>query len=102
MNEFGHAFTLAANMVGRLDPSLLNIVLLSLRVSLTATVLAFAVGLPIGGWLAATRWPGRTVLLVIANAALGLPPVVVGLAVYLLLSRSGRLDRPDSCSHPMP
>jgi len=91
MNEFGHAFTLAANMVGRLDPSLLKIVLLSLRVSLTATVLAFAVGLPIGGWLAATRWRGRTVLLVIANAALGLPPVVVGLAVYLLLSRSGPL-----------
>lgn len=91
MNEFGQAFTLATSMVGRLDPNLLGIVLLSLRVSLTAALLAFAVGLPIGGWLAATRWPGRTALLVIANAALGLPPVVVGLAVYLLLSRSGPL-----------
>ncbi len=86
MNEIGHAFALAAEMVGRLDPNLLQIVGLSLRVSLTASALAFLLGLPIGGWLAATRWPGRTPLLIVANAALGLPPVVVGLAVYLLLS----------------
>ena len=91
MNEIGHAFALAAEMVGRLDPNLLQIVGLSLRVSLTASALAFLLGLPIGGWLAATRWPGRTPLLIVANAALGLPPVVVGLAVYLLLSRSGPL-----------
>jgi tungstate transport system permease protein len=91
MNEIGHAFSLAAGMVGRLDPNLFQIVLLSLRVSLTAAALAFLAGLPIGGWLAATRWRGRTPLLIVVNAALGLPPVVIGLAVYLLLSRSGPL-----------
>jgi tungstate transport system permease protein len=52
---------------------------------------AFGFGLPLGGWLAMTRIPGRTAFLVIANAELGLPPVVVGLAAYLVLSRSGPL-----------
>ena len=91
MNEIGHAFSLATSLVGGLDADLSKIVLLSLRVSLTASLIAFVVGLPVGGWLAATRWAGRTPFLVIANAALGLPPVVVGLAVYLALSRSGPL-----------
>lgn len=91
MSEIGEAVSLAARMVGNLDADLLKIVGLSLRVSLTASLIAFLLGLPVGGWLAATRWPGRTPVLVIANAALGLPPVVVGLAVYLALSRSGPL-----------
>ena len=91
MNEIGHAFSLATSLVGGLDADLSKIVLLSLRVSLTASLIAFVLGLPVGGWLAATRWAGRTPFLVIANAALGLPPVVVGLAVYLALSRSGPL-----------
>ena len=91
MSEFGRAIHLAIDLVSRHDPELVGIVLLSLRVSLTASAIAFLVGLPLGGWLATTRVPGRTAILVVANAALGLPPVVIGLAAYLLLSRSGPL-----------
>ncbi|MBS0546322.1 MAG: ABC transporter permease [Proteobacteria bacterium] len=68
-----------------------RIVALSLGVSLSATVLAIAVGLPLGAWLAVCSFPGRRALVVMANALLGLPPVVVGLALYLLLSHSGPL-----------
>jgi tungstate transport system permease protein len=73
------------------DPALFSIVRLSLAVSLAAVALAALVGLPLGGVLALTRFPGRGVTIVIVNAFMGLPPVVVGLAVYLLLSRSGPL-----------
>jgi tungstate transport system permease protein len=91
MNEIGGAFLLALDMVIRHDGELIAVVLLSLYVSLTASVVAFGLGLPLGGWLATTRIPGRTAFLVVTNAALGLPPVVVGLAAYLVLSRSGPL-----------
>ncbi len=91
MNEIGHALHLAIDMVTHHDPELIGIVLLSLRVSLTASAIAFLIGLPLGGWLATTPLPGRTALLVIVNAALGLPPVAIGLAAYLILSRSGPL-----------
>ena len=91
MYDMGRAFYLAADMAARLDLEMLGIVLLSLRVSLTASVAAFLLGLPLGGFLATTRFYGRTALLVLINAALGLPPVVVGLATYLVLSRSGPL-----------
>jgi tungstate transport system permease protein len=67
------------------------IILLSLGVSLSATALAALFGAPLGAALAACRIPGRRILVVLANAFLGLPPVVVGLALYLLLSRSGPL-----------
>jgi tungstate transport system permease protein len=70
---------------------LLEIVALSLRVSLSAVVLAAALGLPLGAVVAVGRFPGRRVVIVLLNALMGLPPVVVGLAVYLLLSRSGPL-----------
>jgi len=73
------------------DPSLYSIVALSLYVSLGAVVLATLVGLPFGAFLALTRFPGRGFVVVVVNAFMGLPPVVVGLAVYLLLSRSGPL-----------
>jgi tungstate transport system permease protein len=73
------------------DPALYAIVGLSLFVSLTATVCAAAIGLPLGALLALAKFPGRALLIVIMNAFMGLPPVVVGLAVYLLLSRSGPL-----------
>ena len=73
------------------DPTLFSIVRLSLLVSLSATALAALVGLPLGAALALLRFPGRTFLVVVVNAFMGLPPVVVGLAVYLLLSRSGPL-----------
>jgi tungstate transport system permease protein len=73
------------------DPALLAIVRLSLAVSLSAVALAAVVGMPLGALLALVRFPGRPVLVVLLNALMGLPPVVVGLAVYLLLSRSGPL-----------
>jgi tungstate transport system permease protein len=73
------------------DSALFAIVRLSLAVSLSAVVLAAAIGMPLGALLGLTRFPGRSVLVVLLNALMGLPPVVVGLAVYLLLSRSGPL-----------
>ena len=73
------------------DPALLAIVRLSLGVSLAATALAAAIGMPVGALLALTRFPGRDALVVLLNAMMGLPPVVVGLLLYLLLSRSGPL-----------
>ena len=73
------------------DPALLAIVRLSLMVSLSAVILGALLGLPFGAALALTRFPGREAVTVVLNALMGLPPVVVGLAVYLLLSRSGPL-----------
>ena len=73
------------------DATLFAIVRLSLAVSLSAVVLAALAGMPLGALLALTRFPGRSILVVLLNALMGLPPVVVGLAVYLLLSRSGPL-----------
>ena len=73
------------------DPALLSIVRLSLGVSLAAVLLAAVIGMPIGGLLALTHFPGRAILVVLLNAMMGLPPVVVGLSLYLLLSRAGPL-----------
>lgn len=73
------------------DATLFAIVKLSLAVSLSAVVLAAVMGLPLGAWLALMHFPGRSAIVVLVNAFMGLPPVVVGLAVYLLLSRSGPL-----------
>src|SRR5271166_4593860 len=73
------------------DPGLFAIVWLSLAVSLSAVLLAALIGMPIGAVLALTRFPGREATIVLLNALMGLPPVVVGLAVFLLLSRSGPL-----------
>src|SRR5437870_11854170 len=73
------------------DPALFAIVRLSLYVSLSAVVLAALIGIPLGAWIALTRFPGRQGVIVMLNALMGLPPVVVGLAVYLALSRSGPL-----------
>ena len=73
------------------DPALFAIVRLSLLVSLSAVLCAALIGLPFGALVALTRFPGRAGVIVVLNALMGLPPVVVGLAVYLLLSRSGPL-----------
>ncbi|EKS42069.1 MAG: tungstate transport system permease protein [Afipia broomeae] len=73
------------------DAALFAIVKLSLAVSLSAVVLAACIGLPLGAVLALTHFPGRNAIVVLLNAFMGLPPVVVGLVVYLLLSRSGPL-----------
>jgi tungstate transport system permease protein len=73
------------------DPALFAIVSLSLEVSLTALLFATLIGVPLGAFLALTRFPGREAAIVMLNAMMGVPPVVLGLAVYLLLSRSGPL-----------
>jgi tungstate transport system permease protein len=91
MNDFARSVASALALIGSLDPELLGIVALSLRVSLSASIIALLVGAPFGAWLAITKFRGRQVVIVLTNAFLGLPPVVVGLALYLLLSRSGPL-----------
>ncbi|MCZ8310225.1 MAG: ABC transporter permease [Magnetospirillum sp.] len=91
MAIFGDAFATALALLIGGDPQLFGIVALSLQVSLAATLIAAAIGLPIGAALALARFPGRQTIVVILNALMGLPPVVVGLVVYLLLSRAGPL-----------
>ncbi len=91
MQDMGEALQLALALVLSGDPDLLEIVGLSLQVSLTATAVALLLGLPIGALLAITRFRGRDAVLVVVNALMGLPPVVVGLLVYLHLSRAGPL-----------
>ena len=86
-NAFGRAFDLIASA----DADLGEIIALSLSVSLTAVLLATLLSLPLGALLALVRFPGRGLLVALLNAFMGLPPVVVGLVVYLLLSRSGPL-----------
>lgn len=81
----------AWQLVVSADPMLLSIVLRSLTLSASATTIAFAIGCVLGSWLAVSRFAGRTVLLAVLNTLLSLPSVVVGLLVYLLLSRSGPL-----------
>jgi tungstate transport system permease protein len=83
--------TSALSLVLSADPTLMAIVGLSLVVSLSAAVCAAVIGIPLGALLALTRFPGRQAIIVVFNALMGLPPVVVGLAVFLLLSRSGPL-----------
>jgi tungstate transport system permease protein len=89
MQDFAQAFILAFELVFSGDADLIEIIVLSLRVSLTAMVVACVLGLPLGAILAVTRFPGRSTALVMINALMGLPPVVVGLIVYLHLSRAG-------------
>ncbi len=91
MNEFNEPLVTAWQLVAGADARLAGIVLLSLRVSLAATLIACIVGMPIGALLAVGRFPGRRPLIVLFNGLMGLPPVVVGLLVYLLLSRAGPL-----------
>lgn len=78
-------------MVASGDPRLVDIVALSLRVSLTAVVIGGAIGLPLGAVIAVNQFPGRRTVIVVLNGLMGLPSVVVGLAIYLLLSRAGPL-----------
>jgi len=91
MSTFADAFTAAAALVAQGDARLYAIVALSLQVSLAATAVAALIGLPLGAFVALARFPGRRAAVVALNAMMGLPPVVVGLVVYLLLSRAGPL-----------
>src|SRR3954470_6113892 len=91
MDGIAAALRNALALIGAGDAALLHIVALSLAVSLSAVLCATLVGLPLGAAIAVTRFPGRQVVIVALNALMGLPPVVVGLLVYLLLSRAGPL-----------
>ena len=93
MSEISLAFGEAGRLIAGLDATLTGIVSLSLRVSLTAVVIASMLGLPLGAAIAVGRFPGRQALIVVLNALMGLPPVVVGLFVYLMLSRAGPLGQ---------
>jgi tungstate transport system permease protein len=85
--EFSHALSLILNG----DAELWAIVFLSLKVSVFAVLISALIGMPVGAALAVARFPGRRALIVLMNALMGFPPVVVGLLVYLMLSRSGPL-----------
>jgi tungstate transport system permease protein len=91
LQDIGEALALALRLVLSGDAGLYEIVLLSLRVSLSATLLACLIGLPIGALVAISRFRGRSAVLIAINALMGLPPVVVGLLVYIHFSRSGPL-----------
>ncbi|MEN3794226.1 ABC transporter permease [Fulvimarina sp. MAC3] len=91
MQDFAQSLLHAFSLLVTGEPELWAIVILSLEVSLAAVALAACVGMPLGAGLAVARFPGRRVIIVILNALMGLPPVVVGLFVYLALSASGPL-----------
>ena len=91
MQEFKQSFSHAFDLLIQADPALLEIVRLSLVVSLSATFLACLIGLPLGALLATRDFPGKWLLTVITNTLMGMPPVVLGLLVYMLLSGSGPL-----------
>jgi tungstate transport system permease protein len=89
MQDFGESISLALQLVASADANLLEIIALSLQVSLTAMLVACLIGFPLGALLAISRFPGHSAAVVVVNALMGLPPVVVGLLVYLHLSRAG-------------
>jgi len=91
MAGFIDAFHTALRLIATLDPQLIEIVLLSLQVSLLAVVAASLIGFALGGALAVYRFPGRGMVTAVLSALMGLPPVVAGLIVYLLLSNAGPL-----------
>lgn len=91
MEGIAESFQSAAALITSGDATLGAIILLSLQVSLSAVALATLFGLPLGAAIAVGRFPGRRPLIVVLNALMGLPPVVVGLVIYLLLSRAGPL-----------
>jgi tungstate transport system permease protein len=91
MDSISGAFSEALALILRGDSDLVEIVVLSLRITFSAVAIACVIGLPLGALLVVGRFPGRTALTVLVNALMGLPPVVVGLLVYMMLSNSGPL-----------
>lgn len=91
MDSFAGVLAEAVGLILAWDPDLMEIIGLSLRVTLTAVAISCLIGLPLGALVGAFRFPGRAVLSVLLNALMGLPPVVVGLVVYMMLSASGPL-----------
>ena len=93
MSDLALSFHVALELIIGLDADLVEIVLLSLRVTLTALFFAAVVGLPLGAVIGIFRFPGRAAVTALFNALMGLPPVVAGLLIYLLLSRAGPLGK---------
>lgn len=91
MNDIWAGLTQAGGLIISLDPTLIEITARSFKVTLTATLLSVAIGLPLGAWLAISRFRFRRLVIAVMNALMGLPPVVIGLMVYVILSRSGPL-----------
>lgn len=91
MANLNSSFLTAFRLIFELDSELVGIVLMSLQVSLSAVACAAVIGLPLGALVGISRFPGRQAVIVLLNALMGLPPVVAGLMIYLLLSRSGPL-----------
>jgi len=91
MQGFSDAIAEAIRLIVQFDDNLAEIILLSLQVSGAAVAIAAVLGLPLGAWLAVHRFPGRGLIVLLITALMGLPPVVVGLVVYLLLSNAGVL-----------
>ena len=91
MNDFSDALLTAVSLIVNMNQNLMEIVLLSLEVSFSALFIATLIAMPIGAAVALYRFPSRTAIIIFMNALMGLPPVVVGLIVYLLLSRTGPL-----------
>ena len=91
MQDFAEAFRLAFGLVAAMDAELVEIIILSLRVSVTAVCVAAMLGLPLGALLATVRFPGHGLAVTVVNALMGMPPVVVGLLVYMALSNAGPL-----------
>ena len=89
MQDYSDMLATAIRLIATGDPGLWSVVLLSLQVSLSAVVLASVFGMPLGAALAVAHFPGKRALVILVNALMGLPPVVVGLFVYMLLSNSG-------------
>ncbi len=89
MQDFRQSFVQASQLIAELDPTLVEIVLLSLRVSLSATAIACLIGMPLGALLATREFPGKWLVTVVLNTLMGMPPVVLGLLFYMMLSASG-------------
>lgn len=91
MQSFSDAFVQAFSLIIYADQQLLDIILLSLQVTFTAVFVACLLAFPLGALLAVGRFPGRMGLVIFVNSLMGLPPVVVGLCIYLMLSAAGPL-----------
>ena len=93
MSSFSSSLSTALDLVVTANSDLVEIVFLSLQVSLSAVLIAAVVGMPLGALIAVRKFPGRSVVVTLLNSLMGLPPVVLGLVVYLMLSRAGPLGK---------
>ena len=89
--EFLTPFKIAFNLLLAADPELMGIIRLSMLISLSAVACSLAIGLPVGALLASMKFPGRQAIIILSNTLLSMPPVVVGLIIYILVSQSGPL-----------